>query len=111
MTGSGPFEFPPEQREGRDLARRYAWRSIVLVSISGAILYATTGHSQTMKTAWITDVLSVIPSAALLFALRLELRPPSERYPYGHFRAISICFLLTATILLGMGLWLFGEAA
>jgi cation diffusion facilitator family transporter len=105
------FEFPPEQREVRRRACRYAWRSIGLISASGALLYLTTGRSQTMKTAWMTDLLSIIPSAALLVAFRFELRPATKRFPYGLFRSISICFLLTATILLTMGVWLFGEAA
>jgi len=111
MIGSQRFEFPPEQAHLRDRARRYAWRSIVLVILSGIVLFITTGRSQTMKTAWITDVLSIVPSAALIVALRRELQPPNERYPYGHFRVISICFLLTATVLLSMGVWLFGESA
>src|SRR4051812_10821568 len=111
MIGSQRFEFPPEQAHLRDRARRYAWRSILLVLLSGALLYLATGRSQTMKTAWITDVLSIVPSFALIVALRRELQPPNERYPYGHFRVISICFLLTATVLLSMGVWLFGESA
>jgi len=106
-----PFEFPPEQSRLREEARRYAWRSIVLITISGVALFVTTGRSQTMKTAWITDVLSIVPSIALLFALRRELQPATERYPYGHYRVISICFLLTATVLLSMGVWLLGESS
>src|SRR5438105_2113962 len=66
MIGSQRFEFPPEQAHLRDRARRYAWRSIVLVILSGIVLFITTGRSQTMKTAWITDVLSIVPSAGLL---------------------------------------------
>ena len=104
------FTFPPEQEAARSQARRYAWRSIGLVTASGLLLYLVTGHSQTMKTAWVTDVLSIIPSVAFLVASRYELRPPTERYPYGHFRALSICFLLTAAILLTMGVWLLLEA-
>ena len=104
------FTFPVEQREARAQARRYAWRSIALVIGSGLVLYLVAGQSQTMKTAWVTDMLSIMPSIAFLVATRYEMRPPSERYPYGHFRAISICFLLTATVLLAMGAWLLIEA-
>src|SRR3954468_8773613 len=106
-----PFEFPPEQSRLREQARHYAWRSIVLITISGVVLYVTTGRSQTMKTAWITDLLSIVPSIALIFALRRELQPATQRYPYGHYRVISICFLLTATVLLSMGVWLLGESS
>jgi divalent metal cation (Fe/Co/Zn/Cd) transporter len=55
--------------------------------LTGIVLYLTTGSSQTMKTAWVTDFLSIVPSMALFGALRRELQPPDERYPFGHFRA------------------------
>ena len=35
----------------------------------------------------VTDFLSIVPSMALLGALRRELQPPDERYPFGHSRA------------------------
>jgi len=104
------FTFPAEQHQAREQARRYAWRSIVLIGATGVVLYLVTGQSQTMKTAWVTDVLSMVPSVALLVAAHYELKPPTRHYPFGHFRAMSICFLLTATILLCMGVWLFMEA-
>ena len=62
------FTFPDEQREARHQARRYAWRSIALITIAGAVVYLITGSSQTMKTAWVTDLLSVVPSIAFLVA-------------------------------------------
>jgi len=104
------FQYPPELRELRDRAQRFAWRSIWMIGVSGLVLYLTTGHSQTMKTAWATDLLSIVPSIGLLVAMRYELRPPTPRYPYGHLRALSICFLLTSTVLLAMGVWLLAEA-
>ncbi len=87
VTAKVEFEFPPEQQEGRRLAARYARRSILLITLTGVVLYLTTGSSQTMKTAWVTDFLSIVPSMALLGALRRELQPPDERYPFGHSRA------------------------
>jgi len=110
VTNEQPFEFPPEQARLRDRARKYAWRSIVLVTISGIVLFATTGRSQTMKTMWITDYLSIVPSIGLIVALRRELAPATKRFPFGHFRVISICFLLTATVLLSMGVWLLADS-
>jgi len=110
MIRLSTFTYPPEQQALRDRAHRYAWRSVILISITGIVLYLTTGHSQTMKTAWVTDVLSMLPSIALVIALRYELRPPNAHFPYGHFRALSVCFLFTATVLLSMGVWLSLEA-
>jgi cation diffusion facilitator family transporter len=106
-----PFVFPDEQSRARERAHAFAWRSIFMITASGLLLYLTTGQSQTMKTAWVTDFLSIVPSIALLVAFRSELKPASERFPFGHYRVIAICFLLTAIVLLSMGLFLFAEAA
>jgi cation diffusion facilitator family transporter len=106
-----PFEYPPEQWEARVRAQAYAWRSIFMITASGVLLYVTTGHSQTMKTAWVTDAMSIVPSMALLIAFRSELEPATEQYPFGRYRVLAVCFLLTATVLLSMGLFLFTESA
>jgi cation diffusion facilitator family transporter len=107
---TGRFEFPPEQGALRLRARRLAWMSILVIGFAGVLLFLTTGRSQTMKTAWATDLLSLVPSIALIVAMRFELRPPNRHFPFGHFRAVSICFLATASALLTMGLVLFSDA-
>jgi cation diffusion facilitator family transporter len=104
------FEFPPEQEAARARARTLAKRSIVAISLTGLLLYAVTGQSQTMKTAWITDVLSIVPSIAMLAAMKRELKPASRRFAFGHYRTIAVCFLLTAVSLLSMGLFLLIDA-
>jgi cation diffusion facilitator family transporter len=101
-----PFVFPPEQWRARERARRIAWLSIVLLTCAAILLALTLGQSQAMKTAWVSDVLTAIPPAAFLVALRYELRPPNERFPYGYFRAISVSFLVTAGVLLLIGVYL-----
>jgi cation diffusion facilitator family transporter len=47
----------------------------------------------------------------LLIAFRRELEPASEQYPFGQYRVLAVCFLLTAIVLLSMGLFLFAESA
>jgi cation diffusion facilitator family transporter len=105
------FRFPEARWRERERARRLAWLSIVLLASAAALLAATLGQSEAMKTAWVTDVLSVIPPASLLVAMRFELRPPSKRFPFGYVRAIAVSFLVTASVLTIMGLWLFIDAA
>jgi cation diffusion facilitator family transporter len=105
------FEFPPEQWEDRARSRRLAWLSIVLLSSAGVLLFLTLGQSEAMKTAWMSDMLSIIPPVALLIALRYELREPTRRFPFGHTRSISIAFLVTAAMFSLLGLWLFFDAA
>ncbi len=87
VTAKVEFEFPPGAAGGAEAGRPYARRSILLITLTGIVLYLTTGSSQTMKTAWVTDFLSIVPSMALFGALRRELQPPDERYPFGHLRA------------------------
>lgn len=112
MTHDGrAFALPDELQPQRARAGRVAWLSIVLLSSSTLFLALTLGSSQAMKTAWISDILSIVPPIALLVAMRFELRPPSERFPYGYTRAIGISFLVTASVLTLMGAWLFVDAA
>jgi len=100
------FRFPDEQLDERKKAKRLAWLSIGLLLSAAIIMYFVMGQSQAMKTAWVSDVLTAIPPVALLVALRYELRPASKRFPFGYLRSISISFLVTASILSLIGLYL-----
>jgi cation diffusion facilitator family transporter len=79
--------------------------------LSGAVLlFMTVGGSQAMKTAWITDLLTILPPLSLLVAMRYEQRPPTKRFPYGYMRATSVAYLVTAGTLSLMGLFLFFDS-
>jgi cation diffusion facilitator family transporter len=104
------FELPAELRPDLPKARRTAWLSIVLLGIGTVVLAFTMGQSEAMKTAWVTEILSMLPPAAYLVATRYELRPPSERFPFGYFRSISISYLVAAASLTLIGLWLLWDA-
>jgi len=105
-----PFEFPDEQQQARKKARRLSWATIVFLVTAATGLAITLGQSQAMKTAWVSDVLSIIPPAAILVAMRLEEKKPTRRFPFGYFRAISVAFLATAAVLMLIGLWLFADS-
>lgn len=87
-------------------AGRLAWASIVLLGAVTVMMYAASGNSQVMKTAWIEDVLSMVPPIALLFALRAARKPPDAEYVNGHWRAFDITFLVSAVALTGVGIGL-----
>ncbi|HEX8850269.1 MAG TPA: cation transporter [Gemmatimonadaceae bacterium] len=106
MSIGSAFAFPEEMRELHRRIRRLSWLSIVLLFIAGTLIFLTVGQSQAMKTAWISDILTAVPPMALLVALRYELRPPSKRFPSGYTRAVSVAFLVTASILSIVGLYL-----
>jgi cation diffusion facilitator family transporter len=110
MNLGRPFELPAELRPDLRKARRVAWLSITLLAIGTVVLGLTMGQSEAMKTAWVTEVLSMLPPAAYLVATRYELRPPSKRFPFGYFRSVSVSYLVAACALTLIGAWLLWDA-
>ena len=111
MNPFEPYAFPAQFAAQRRRARSLAWLSVGLLSSAALFLALTVGSSQAMKTAWVSDVLSIIPPVAAIVAARFELRPPTRRFPYGYTRAVSVAFLVTAAMLTLIGLFLFADAA
>ncbi|HEV7993789.1 MAG TPA: cation transporter [Gemmatimonadaceae bacterium] len=105
-----PFQFPPEQQQQRKRARTLSWLSLALLISTAVLVWATLGQSEAMKTAWVEDLLGLVPPIVMLVALRVENRAPSKRYPYGYFRVVSIAFLITAAVLSLAGLWLLRDS-
>jgi len=106
MSVGRAFSFPPDKREAREKLRKLSWLSVASLMIAAVVVGLTVGQSQAMKTAWISDILTAVPPMALLVSLRYELREPSERFPEGYARAISVAFLVTACVLSMIGLYL-----
>jgi cation diffusion facilitator family transporter len=100
------FEFPAEQQEQRKRAGKLSWLSVVALISTAIVVWATLGQSEAMKTAWVEDLLGLVPPIVVLVALRVENRVPNRRFPYGYFRIVSIAFLITAAVLALAGLWL-----
>lgn len=99
MNGAIPREIDGDLRK----ARRLAWWTIVWIGSIVLVMGSVVGSSQAMRTAWIEDVLSMIPAIVLLIALRLEGKPPTRLFPYGFDRAHSLAFLIAATALCTVG--------
>jgi cation diffusion facilitator family transporter len=104
------YRLPPEQQAQRARAGRLAWISIGLLTSAAIFLAFAVGRSQSMKTAWISDILSIVPPIAYLVAMKFELRQPTERFPYGYARALSVSFLVTAGMLSLFGITLLTDA-
>ncbi len=75
-----------------------------------AVVGLTMGSSQAMKTAWIEDLLSLVPPIAFLLSAPVRRRDPSHRFPFGFHRAGHIAFLAASTALLMFGLFLLYES-
>jgi divalent metal cation (Fe/Co/Zn/Cd) transporter len=69
------------------------------------------GSSQAMKTAWVEDILSLVPPLSFLVAQRVVRRRPNHRYPYGYHRAVTVAYLLGALALLAVGVLLLLDGA
>lgn len=91
-------------------ARRLEHWTLFWMATVVAVMGLAAGGSQAMKTAWIEDMLGLVPSIVFLVALRLERRGPTRLYPYGHQRANSFAFLIAAVALAIFGAFLVFEA-
>jgi cobalt-zinc-cadmium efflux system protein len=101
---------PPEISADLAAARRLAWWTIFWMLSVIAVIGFTMGSSQAMRTAWIEDILSIVPSVVLLISLRLERKAPTRRFTYGFDRVHSLAFLIAAVALSTMGATLLFEA-
>jgi cation diffusion facilitator family transporter len=103
-------ELPPELRQTLRKARRLEWLTIAYLVSAVILLALVLGSSQAMKTAWVEDLLSLIPPIAFLLAMRFNSREPTGRFPYGFHRIVSIAHLCSALALFVMGTYLLVES-
>ena len=102
MTEPAP-DLPPEVEAAMRKAGRLAWISLGFqLSIVG-VLALVMGGSQALRTAWVEDMLSLLPPAAFLIAMKLERKPATRRFPFGFQRVNSLAFVIAATALTAMG--------
>lgn len=104
-------DLPLGLKHMRARAQRLEWWSIAWTVSVIVVMGAAMGSSQTMKTAWIEDCLSLVPPAVFLISARLERRPPSALYPNGFARAPGVAFALAAAALVALGAVLLANSA
>jgi divalent metal cation (Fe/Co/Zn/Cd) transporter len=102
-VATGHRELPPEQHEVYRQAARLEWITLGYLVTAIAVVYVALGSSQAMKAAWIEDILSLLPPIAFLVANRLRRRPPTDEYPWGFHRAVTVGYLCAAAALLLLG--------
>lgn len=103
---------PPDSLQ-HDLrrARRLEWWTLFWQGSIVAVMALVLGSSQAMKSAWIEDMLGLVPAIVFLISVRLERREPTDRFPYGFHRSNSLAFLVSATALVAMGGYLLADSA
>lgn len=100
------FEFPPEKQEVYRKARLLEWVTLAYLASVVLLMYLVMGSSQAMKSAWVEDLLSLIPAIVFLAANRIAQNGPDERFRYGYHRVMSIAFLCASLAMVVMGGWL-----
>src|SRR5690606_26479505 len=106
MRTTASFEFPAEQQQALRRARRLEWITLLYMASAIVLMYLVMGSSQAMKSAWLEDLLSLVPPIVFLVAGRIALWPPTRRFPYGFHRAVAIAFLCASVALFAVGAWL-----
>lgn len=111
MSAKTSYPTLPEDKRAalRKAVRIEIWTLGFLASIV-AVMYFIMGSSQAMKTAWIEDLLSLLPPSLFLLSAWAERKPPSERFPFGFHRVGSLGFFAAACALLVMGVFLLYES-
>lgn len=107
----GRTDLPAEQQTALRQAVRWELFTIGYTAVTILLVATVVGSSQSMKTAWIEDMLSLMPQLVFLIALPFVRRRPTTRHPYGWHRAMSVGHLVAGVALLAVGLNLAVEAA
>ncbi len=110
MRQGRDYDLPPEKERVNRRAVRLQWLTLAYILSAIALLALVLGQSQAMKAAWVEDVLSLFPPIAFLVASRVRDRVPTETYPYGYHRSVTIGYLIAATALLVMGLVILADS-
>lgn len=103
MKSMGRTDLPQKQQDALRKAIRWEWFTIGYTSVTIALIALVVGGSQAMKTAWIEDMLSLIPQIAFLVSLLFIRRRPSRAFPYGLHRVMGVGHLVAGVALLVIG--------
>ncbi len=105
------FEWPEDKARTLHRAARLEWATLFFLTTIIVAMYFALGGSQAMKTAWIEDLLGLVPAMAFLIARHFERKGPSDTFPFGRFKAISIAYLVSATALVLLALYMIYDSA
>lgn len=103
MKTMGRTDLPHEQREALRKAVRWEWFTIGYTIVTIGLIALVVSGSQAMRTAWIEDMLSLVPQVSFLIALLLIRRRPTRGFPYGLHRAMGVGHLVAGVALLVIG--------
>ena len=94
MKTLGRTDLPAEQQDALRKAIRWEWFTICYTIVTIALIALVVSGSQAMRTAWIEDMLSLVPQISFLVALLVIRRRPTLKHPYGLHRAMGVGHLV-----------------
>lgn len=106
----GRTDLPAEQHRALQKAVRWEYATIAYTTVTIFLVAFVVGNSQAMRTAWIEDMLSLIPQVAFLVSLIFVRRRPTVRHPYGMHRAMGVGHVVAGVALFAVGSSLAYEA-
>jgi cation diffusion facilitator family transporter len=110
MRTSRNFEYPDELKNDFKKAKKIQWWSEAYLVSAILLMAFVLSNSQAMKTAWVEDILSLIPPASFLIASGIYTRPSSNDFPYGFHKVSTIAFLISAVALTSLGVILLADS-
>ena len=99
-------ELPEHLKAKLRKAKRLCWITIAYLAISVGFMIMLSSNSQLLKTAWVENMLSMLPSISFLIGAHYHARRPDHHFPYGRHRSFSISFLTASVALLSIGLYI-----
>ncbi|QED36639.1 cation diffusion facilitator family transporter [Antarcticibacterium arcticum] len=106
MKSLHDHDLPGRLQKSLKKALKMEWITVFYLISVVILMYLVMGSSQAMKTAWLEDLLSLVPSIAFIIANKVNKKKPNHKFPYGYHRVFSITFLTGAVALLAMGIFL-----
>lgn len=103
MKVMGRTDLPAAQQKALRSAIRWEWFTIGYTFVTISVVAFVVGGSQAMRTAWIEDMLSLIPQVSFLVALLFIRRRPTRAFPFGLHRVMGVGHLVAAVALLTVG--------
>jgi cation diffusion facilitator family transporter len=107
----GGVELPEQLQHVQKRAERLEWITLAYMFTAITAVYFTLGNSQAMRGAFIEDLLGFLPPIAFLVATRIRNRPPTDAFPFGYHRSMSIAYLMSTLAIIALGTYLFFESA
>ena len=110
MRYPGGLELPDDLQAVQKRAERLEWFTIAYLVTAVTAVYFALGSSQAMRAAFIEDLLGFFPPIAFLVAARIRSRAPSDAFPFGYHRAMSLAYFVATLALISLGGYLLVES-